>query len=164
MLATIARVNHLIPSRTQKWNLLALMVVWDYPCESKSSPAHYSKHPQPNGWGVFLCLLFIWFIAFWLPTKRWLIVKQYTNNIIFLFLCHMQQIQPENGFLAPYGSEEFAILLPEISWQKNLLSCFFVRWSANKILNMLTMLMRKPGSVLVWVQQSWIPEYIWIHL
>ncbi|MDC4606685.1 hypothetical protein OHV64_17695, partial [Acinetobacter baumannii] len=31
---------------------LALMVVWDYPCESKSSPAHYSKHPQP--WlGVF---------------------------------------------------------------------------------------------------------------
>ncbi|MCJ9034863.1 hypothetical protein, partial [Acinetobacter nosocomialis] len=26
--------------------LLALMVVWGYPCESKSSPAHYSKHPQ----------------------------------------------------------------------------------------------------------------------
>ncbi|MEO9281637.1 hypothetical protein ABFY81_17315, partial [Acinetobacter sp. WA-87] len=24
---------------------LALMVVWGYPCESKSSPAHYSKHP-----------------------------------------------------------------------------------------------------------------------
>ncbi|WP_286429859.1 hypothetical protein, partial [Acinetobacter towneri] len=24
----------------------ALMVVWGYPCESKSSPAHYSKHPQ----------------------------------------------------------------------------------------------------------------------
>ena len=45
LLATIARVNHLIPSRTQKWNLLALMVVWGYPCESKSSPAHYSKHP-----------------------------------------------------------------------------------------------------------------------
>ena len=22
------------------------MVVWGYPCESKSSPAHYSKHPQ----------------------------------------------------------------------------------------------------------------------
>ncbi|OTR93862.1 hypothetical protein CAT39_00005, partial [Acinetobacter baumannii] len=32
--------------------LLALMVVWDYPCESKSSPAHYSKHPQPMV-GVF---------------------------------------------------------------------------------------------------------------
>ncbi len=45
VLATIARVNHLIPSRTQKWNLLALMVVWGYPCESKSSPAHYSKPP-----------------------------------------------------------------------------------------------------------------------
>lgn len=42
VLATIARVNHLIPSRTQKWNLFALMVVWGYPCESKSSPAHYS--------------------------------------------------------------------------------------------------------------------------
>ncbi|MFX6439049.1 hypothetical protein ABTG58_17875, partial [Acinetobacter baumannii] len=27
-------------------------VVWDYPCESKSSPAHYSKHPQPMV-GVF---------------------------------------------------------------------------------------------------------------
>ncbi|MCO8054577.1 hypothetical protein, partial [Acinetobacter towneri] len=27
-------------------NLFALMVVWGYPCESKSSPAHYSKHPQ----------------------------------------------------------------------------------------------------------------------
>ncbi|MFX6438206.1 hypothetical protein, partial [Acinetobacter baumannii] len=35
-------------------NLLALMVVWDYPCESKSSPAHYSKHPQPMVGGVFL--------------------------------------------------------------------------------------------------------------
>ncbi|MDC4392638.1 hypothetical protein NQ674_15135, partial [Acinetobacter baumannii] len=35
--------------------LLALMVVWDYPCESKSSPAHYSKHPNlKRGWGVFL--------------------------------------------------------------------------------------------------------------
>ncbi|MFV5452896.1 hypothetical protein VXO88_17280, partial [Acinetobacter baumannii] len=33
-------------------NLLALMVVWDYPCESKSSPAHYSKHPRPMV-GVF---------------------------------------------------------------------------------------------------------------
>ncbi|MFL9470570.1 hypothetical protein, partial [Acinetobacter baumannii] len=34
---------------------LALMVVWDYPCESKSSPAHYSKHPNlKRGWGVFL--------------------------------------------------------------------------------------------------------------
>ncbi|MEQ1403265.1 hypothetical protein ABLU05_18045, partial [Acinetobacter baumannii] len=32
----------------------ALMVVWDYPCESKSSPAHYSKHPQPMVGGVFL--------------------------------------------------------------------------------------------------------------
>ncbi|MEW0897370.1 hypothetical protein AB0T07_15530, partial [Acinetobacter baumannii] len=32
-----------------------LMVVWDYPCESKSSPAHYSKHPNlKRGWGVFL--------------------------------------------------------------------------------------------------------------
>ncbi len=30
------------------------MVVWDYPCESKSSPAHYSKHPQPMVGGVFL--------------------------------------------------------------------------------------------------------------
>ncbi|OAM07736.1 hypothetical protein AZK46_16625 [Acinetobacter baumannii] len=31
------------------------MVVWDYPCESKSSPAHYSKHPNlKRGWGVFL--------------------------------------------------------------------------------------------------------------
>ena len=31
------------------------MVVWDYPCESKSSPAHYSKHPNlKRGWGVFI--------------------------------------------------------------------------------------------------------------
>ncbi|MEQ1201994.1 hypothetical protein, partial [Acinetobacter nosocomialis] len=36
-------------------NLLALMVVWGYPCESKSSPAHYSKHPNlKRGRGVFL--------------------------------------------------------------------------------------------------------------
>ncbi len=41
--------------RHQIANLLALMVVWDYPCESKSSPAHYSKHPNlKRGWGVFL--------------------------------------------------------------------------------------------------------------
>ncbi|MCU4550984.1 hypothetical protein KTI61_18635, partial [Acinetobacter pittii] len=33
--------------------LLALMVVWGYPCESKSSPAHYSKHPHSNEWGCF---------------------------------------------------------------------------------------------------------------
>ncbi|MEB3850260.1 hypothetical protein MSH00_15330, partial [Acinetobacter pittii] len=32
---------------------LALMVVWGYPCESKSSPAHYSKHPRSNEWGCF---------------------------------------------------------------------------------------------------------------
>ncbi len=29
------------------------MVVWGYPCESKSSPAHYSKHPRSNEWGCF---------------------------------------------------------------------------------------------------------------
>ena len=29
------------------------MVVWGYPCESKSSPAHYSKHPQAKAWGCF---------------------------------------------------------------------------------------------------------------
>ena len=29
------------------------MVVWRYPCESKSSPAHYSKHPQLKRWGCF---------------------------------------------------------------------------------------------------------------
>ncbi|MFH3549986.1 hypothetical protein WDA76_02580, partial [Acinetobacter nosocomialis] len=35
--------------------LLALMVVWGYPCESKSSPAHYSKHPNlKRGRGVFI--------------------------------------------------------------------------------------------------------------
>ncbi|OTL03327.1 hypothetical protein B4R78_05295, partial [Acinetobacter nosocomialis] len=35
--------------------LLALMVVWGYPCESKSSPAHYSKHPNlKRGRGVAL--------------------------------------------------------------------------------------------------------------
>jgi hypothetical protein len=27
--------------------------VWGFPCESKSSPAHYSKHPQLNSWGCF---------------------------------------------------------------------------------------------------------------
>ncbi|WP_337078514.1 hypothetical protein, partial [Acinetobacter pittii] len=32
---------------------LALMVVWGYPCESKSSPAHYSKHPRSQEWGCF---------------------------------------------------------------------------------------------------------------
>ncbi|WP_289388215.1 hypothetical protein, partial [Acinetobacter nosocomialis] len=36
--------------------LLALMVVWGYPCESKSSPAHYSKHPHSKEWGCFFCL------------------------------------------------------------------------------------------------------------
>jgi hypothetical protein len=37
------------------------MVVWGYPCESKSSPAHYSKHPRSNEWGCFfmrgICIL-----------------------------------------------------------------------------------------------------------
>ena len=54
VLATIARVNHLIPSRTQKWNLLALMVVWGLPCESKSSPAHYSKSPLHKQGAFFM--------------------------------------------------------------------------------------------------------------
>ncbi|MCU4479599.1 hypothetical protein CAT59_03910, partial [Acinetobacter pittii] len=36
---------------------LALMVVWGYPCESKSSPAHYSKHPHSNEWG---CFFIVW--------------------------------------------------------------------------------------------------------
>ncbi len=36
------------------------MVVWGYPCESKSSPAHYSKHPHSNEWGCFLlCGIYI---------------------------------------------------------------------------------------------------------
>ncbi|MFW1893076.1 hypothetical protein, partial [Acinetobacter geminorum] len=39
--------------------LLALMVVWGYPCESKSSPAHYSKHPHSYEWG---CFFMGWFI------------------------------------------------------------------------------------------------------
>ncbi|WP_425918186.1 hypothetical protein, partial [Acinetobacter sp. TSRC1-2] len=34
----------------------ALMVVWGYPCESKSSPAHYSKSPCSAG-------------AFFMPVK-----------------------------------------------------------------------------------------------
>ena len=33
------------------------MVVWGYPCESKSSPAHYSKHPLTSAGGVFLCVV-----------------------------------------------------------------------------------------------------------
>jgi|GEM_PF-1153530 len=32
------------------------MVVWGYPCESKSSPAHYSKHPHSKEWGCFFYL------------------------------------------------------------------------------------------------------------
>ncbi|WP_288420906.1 hypothetical protein, partial [uncultured Acinetobacter sp.] len=32
---------------------LALMVVWGYPCESKSSPAHYSNTPVSKETGVF---------------------------------------------------------------------------------------------------------------
>ncbi|MDD9315468.1 hypothetical protein, partial [Acinetobacter lactucae] len=36
-------------------NLLALMVVWGYPCESKSSPAHYSNTLNLTVEGVFLC-------------------------------------------------------------------------------------------------------------
>jgi len=27
--------------------------VWGFPCESKSSPAHYSKHPLSNDRGCF---------------------------------------------------------------------------------------------------------------
>ncbi|MEQ1088998.1 hypothetical protein, partial [Acinetobacter seifertii] len=30
-----------------------LMVVWGYPCESKSSPAHYSNTPVSKETGVF---------------------------------------------------------------------------------------------------------------
>jgi len=33
------------------------MVVWGYPCESKSSPAHYSKK-APSSRGLFLCFDF----------------------------------------------------------------------------------------------------------
>ncbi|MFW1781836.1 hypothetical protein ACG9XY_14770, partial [Acinetobacter seifertii] len=32
----------------------ALMVVWGYPCESKSSPAHYSNTPVSIESGVLL--------------------------------------------------------------------------------------------------------------
>ncbi len=36
------------------------MVVWHLPCESKSSPAFKSKHPQPNRWGCFLLQNFLY--------------------------------------------------------------------------------------------------------
>ena len=44
------------------------MVVWGYPCESKSSPAHYSKAPQRG--------------AFFMPVKTQLNIKL-IDDIIF---------------------------------------------------------------------------------
>ena len=42
-LVTIASGNHLNPSRTQKWKRFAPMIVWEFPCESRSTPGIYSK-------------------------------------------------------------------------------------------------------------------------
>ncbi|WP_286423289.1 hypothetical protein, partial [Acinetobacter indicus] len=50
--------------------LLALMVVWGYPCESKSSPAHYSKSPELKQQGdffmgkIYLGFLILFKVAF----------------------------------------------------------------------------------------------------
>ncbi|MCZ3124966.1 hypothetical protein NYZ29_12350, partial [Acinetobacter baumannii] len=61
----------------------ALMVVWDYPCESKSSPAHYSKHPNlKRGWGVFYIKKSInkELLQRIIDTKR---IRQNKNPIVF---------------------------------------------------------------------------------
>ena len=41
-LATIALWPHLTPFRTQKWNAVAPMVVWEFPCESRTLLGFYS--------------------------------------------------------------------------------------------------------------------------
>ncbi|MDC5509512.1 hypothetical protein NRA54_07600, partial [Acinetobacter baumannii] len=71
-------------------NLLALMVVWDYPCESKSSPAHYSKHPQPLVGGVFLYGKSINKELFKYRTTNhfWMLARLYGyNEEVFYFWC-----------------------------------------------------------------------------
>ncbi|MCJ9072141.1 hypothetical protein ACLD0K_15680, partial [Acinetobacter baumannii] len=71
--------------------LLALMVVWDYPCESKSSPAHYSKHPNlKRGWGVFLYEKSINKELFKYRTTNhfWMLTRYYGyNEEVFYFWC-----------------------------------------------------------------------------
>ncbi|XTQ59200.1 hypothetical protein ACP71R_15150, partial [Acinetobacter baumannii] len=70
---------------------LALMVVWDYPCESKSSPAHYSKHPNlKRGWGVFLYGKLINRELFKYRTTNhfWMLTRYYGyNEEVFYFWC-----------------------------------------------------------------------------
>ncbi len=67
------------------------MVVWDYPCESKSSPAHYSKHPSlKRGWGVFLYGKLINKELFKYRTTNhfWMLARFYGyNEEVFYFWC-----------------------------------------------------------------------------
>ena len=44
-LAAIVNGNHLIPFRTQKWKRLTPMIVWSYPCESRSLPGILFRKP-----------------------------------------------------------------------------------------------------------------------
>ena len=67
------------------------MVVWDYPCESKSSPAHYSKHPNlKRGWGVFIAGKSIRKELFKYRTTNhfWMFIRFYGyNEEVFYFWC-----------------------------------------------------------------------------
>ena len=49
------------------------MVVWGYPCESKSSPAHYSKHPQ-------LALGVFFYAREKIKLERVAVLEEYRNN------------------------------------------------------------------------------------
>ena len=53
-LATIALWYHLNPFRTQKWNAVAPMVVWEFPCESRTLLNFYLEKPEANASGFLL--------------------------------------------------------------------------------------------------------------
>ena len=68
MLTTIARRNHLIPSRTQKWNVFAPMVVWfahvrvgHRQLSIPSKPPSLSRRGFSFGCGLKIRGFLIWF-------------------------------------------------------------------------------------------------------
>ena len=85
-LTTIELWNHLIPSRTQKWNEASPMVVWGFPCESRSSSGFYLK-TQLNSW--------VFFVSDSNGMQSCLLCKVFANRLLRgMLVIWQQRIQP----------------------------------------------------------------------
>ncbi len=95
------------------------MVVWDYPCESKSSPAHYSKHPNlKRGWGVFLYGKAINKELFKYRTTNhfWMLTRYYGyNEEVFIF-----GVPVKINSFSPIPEDDEELSLPELIYWASL--------------------------------------------